>query len=144
MSGPGCSSITRRELLERTLAGLGLGALAACGASLFTAPSITAFTIKLADFPSLASVGGLAIVDDGARSGDPVAVARTGTSTFVALSLICPHRGSAVQISGSGFYCPGHGATFAANGSWTGGQPTSNLGSYRISYDTTNGTLQIG
>ena len=46
-------------------------------------------------------------------------------NTFLALSLICPHQGTTVQIAGAAFYCPGHGAMFAADGSWTGGQATS-------------------
>ena len=139
-----CNGIDRREFLEQLIAVTGLAGLAACAASVPTAPTIATFTIHVADFPTLASTGGIAVVDNGTRSGEPVAVARTGTSTFVALSLVCPHRGATVEIVGNAFYCPGHGATFAADGSWTGGQPTSNLGSYRTTYDAVNGTLQIG
>ena len=84
------------------------------------------------------------MVDTGSRSGEPIAVMRTGVTTFLALSLICPHRGVTVGLSSPGFLCPGHGAMFAADGTWTGGQPTSNLGRYHLSYDPTAGTLQIG
>jgi Rieske Fe-S protein len=141
-----CNRIARREFLERTLALLGVSGLIACSGGIITAPAIMAFTVKITDFPALASVGGIAVVDNGSRSGsgDPIAVTRTGQATFLALSLICPHRGVTVEISGPGFFCPGHGAMFAADGSWTGGQPTSNLSSYKISYDQTAGTLQIG
>lgn len=139
-----CDGVDRRTFLEAALAALGLTGLAACAASALTAPPVTAFSVRVADFPALAAVGGIAVVDNGSRSGEPIAVARTGASAFVALSLVCPHRGTTVSVVSSGFYCPGHGATFAANGTWTGGQPTSNLASYSISYDQAAGTLQIG
>jgi Rieske Fe-S protein len=139
-----CNLIARREFLERTLAFLGVGALIACGNETITTPAITSFIVRVADFPSLASVGGIAVVDNGSRSGEPIAVARTGSTTFLALSLVCPHQGVTVGLYSPGFLCPGHGATFAADGTWTGGQPTSNLGRYNLNYDQTNGTLQIG
>ena len=107
---------------------------------------MTAFSVTVANFPALANIGGIAVVDNGSRSGEPIAVARTGASTFVALSLVCPHRGVTVSVVGNNtsFYCSGHGATFASSGAWTGGQSTSNLGSYPLSYDVAAGTLQIG
>ena len=76
--------------------------------------------------------------------GSPLAIVRTGTSTYVALSRICPHAGSTVNQSGSGFLCPNHGAQFSATGTWVGGQRTSNLRSYTTSYDAASGTLTIG
>jgi Rieske Fe-S protein len=139
-----CNFRSRREFLEWTIALVGAGALSACGSDILTTPAITAFTVRVADFPALASVGGVALVDNGGRSGEPIAVARTGSATFLALSLICPHQGVTVGISSPGFLCPGHGATFAADGTWTGGQHTTNLGRYNLSYDQTAGTLQIG
>ena len=144
MSCSSCRGLDRREFLEQTLAIMGLAALAACGSGAPTAPGITAFTINVGDYPALATVGGSAVVDSGSRTGEPIAVSRTGASSFVALSLICPHRGTTVQVSAPGFYCPGHGARFAANGDWTGGQQTSNLASYAITYDQAAGTLKIG
>ena len=144
MSCVTCPALDRRAFLENVAAILGVGGLAACTAGLPTAPAITAFTISVSSFPSLASVGGLALVDNGSRSGEPIAVSRIDANTFLALSLICPHRGSTVEIVGSAFYCPGHGATFAANGTWTGGQSTSSLSRYALSYDAVAGTLTIG
>lgn len=138
-----CQGIDRRTFLEQLTAILGVGSLAACSASLPTTPAITAFTIQVSSYPALAAVGGLAVVDNGSRSGNPVAVARIDANTFLALSLICPHQGVTVGIVAPGFYCPGHGATFAGNGSWTGGQPTSNLSRYTVSYDAVAGTLMI-
>ncbi len=138
-----CQGLDRRTFLEQVVAILGVSGLAACSANLGTTPNISPFTVSVSSFPSLASVGGLAVVDNGAHTGDPIAVARIDATTFIALSLVCPHRGFTVQISGPGFYCAGHGATFSANGSWTGGQPTSNLSRYAVVYDAAAGTLKI-
>ena len=144
MPCPDCSIMARRDFLERSLALLGVSALIACVPETVTTPSISSFTITLADFPALAAIGGIAVVDGGSHSGEPIAVARTAASTYVALSLICPHRGVTIEIVAPGFFCPGHGATFADNGAWTGGQTANNMGVYNSSYDPVAGTLKIG
>lgn len=138
-----CDLRSRREFLEWTLAVIGVGALGACSSDTVTTPAITAFTVRIADFPSLASVGGIAVVGSGGPGAEPIAVVRTSSTTFLALSLICPHQGVTIGVSSPGFLCPGHGATFALDGTWTGGQPTTNLGRYTLSYDPASGTLQI-
>ena len=101
-----------------------------------------ALTVTLSQFPALANVGGIARVDDG--TGTPIAVARTGTSTFVALSMVCTHQGSTLNIVSGGFLCPNHGATFNASGVWTGGQQTTNLVTFPCTYNASAGTLTIG
>ncbi|MES2305789.1 MAG: Rieske 2Fe-2S domain-containing protein [Gemmatimonadota bacterium] len=140
----GCTGIDRRAFLGQTLLAMGAAGLAACGASLPTTPAITKFTVRLADYPALATVGGIALVDNGSRSGTPIAVSRTGETSYLALSLVCPHRGVTVSVNGSSFYCSGHGATFAGSGSWTGGQKTSGLAKFAATYDAGAGTLAIG
>lgn len=143
----------RRDFLTQSLltavAGLLATGTVGCGLDLLsgTGPSLSgglssALTIKLADFPALAAVGGIARVDGG--TGTPIAVAHTATSTYVAVSMICTHQGTTINITGNGFTCPNHGAMFAADGQWTGGQPTTSLVTYPVSYDATAGTLQIG
>ena len=117
-------------------------ALAACAAGDTTDPTVAAgSTINVNSYPSLAAVGGIAMVSVG---GANLAVVRTGTSTFTALSRVCPHEGTTVNQSGAGFLCPRHGAQFNANGTWIGGQRTSSLHSYPTSYDAASGTLTIG
>ena len=140
---PGAGSeIGRRTFLAQSALLAAAAALAACGVSDATAPELTGqASIKVTDYPALSSVGGIAMVT---IQGSPLAIVRTGTSTYVALSRICPHAGSTVNQSGSGFLCPNHGAQFSANGTWVGGQRTSNLRSYPTSYDATSGTLTIG
>jgi len=136
--------IGRRTFLAQS-ALLAAGALlAACAASDVSAPGTTinsTTNIKVSDFPALASVGGIALVN---FSGNPFAIVRTGDASFVTLSRICPHQGNTINPNGSGFLCPGHGARFNASGQWVGGQSTSNMRSYATSYDAAAGTLTIG
>lgn len=137
--------IGRRTFLAQS-ALLAAGALlAACaGADSATSPgtTITSTTsLKVSDYPALASVGGVALVN---YSGNPLAIVRTGNASFVTLSRVCPHQGSIVNPTGSGFLCPNHGARFSSTGQWQGGQPTSNMRSYTTTYDATAGTITIG
>jgi Rieske Fe-S protein len=116
-------------------------ALAACGGSTsVTAPSSVGLSVKVSDYATLATIGGVALVN---ASGSPIAVVRTGATTFVALSRICPHRGTTVNVTANGFLCPNHGATFNSTGTWTGGERTSNMRSYTTTYDSVTGTISI-
>jgi nitrite reductase/ring-hydroxylating ferredoxin subunit len=135
----------RQFVAQSALAAVSAVLLSACaGGSGVTGPGgngNTSLSVQVSSFPTLASVGGIARIDSG--SGTPVAAVRTGATTFAAFSLICPHFGCTVGIAGSSFACPCHGARFAANGSWIGGQPTGNLSALTATYDATVGTLTI-
>ncbi len=141
-NGLPAEGIGRRTFIVQSAMLAAAAALAACaGAGDATGPSIPSGTsITVSSYPELATVGGIALVT---VSGARLAIVRTGTSSFVALSRICPHQGSIVNVSGNGFLCPNHGARFSATGQWTGGQSTGNLHSYTTSYDATAGTLTI-
>ena len=115
-------------------------ALAACGGDNPAAPSIDSNTIRLADHPTLATVGGVAFIT---LREVPLAVVRTGDSSFVALSRACPHQGALVDATGPGFTCPRHGAQFSTTGEWVGGRQTPNLLSYAVDYNRKTGTLTI-
>ena len=136
--------IARRTFLVQSGILAAIAALTACGAnSDSTAPSVPAnSSINVSNYPALASVGGVAIVSFGSA---PVAVVRTQASpaSFLALSLICPHQGGNIQLRGSEFQCPVHGATFDVDGNWIGGQPTSNMHQYSTSYDASTNTLTV-
>ena len=115
------------------------------GAAGPTAPPVLdeGFTIRIADYPALQQVGGIARVNSDAAN--PIAVSRLGPSTFAALSMICPHAGyKPIDITSTGFRCPNHNALFAPDGNWTGGQRTKDLQSYPTSYNAGAGTLTIG
>ncbi len=139
----GPTAVDRRGFIVQSALLAAAAALAACGAAGdLSAPTLpaTGNTVDVKSYPSLNTVGGVAMISIG---GVALAVVRTGASSFVALSRICPHQGGTVQQSGSGFQCPVHGATFTQTGQWTGGQQTSNLHAYATSYDATTGTLTI-
>jgi Rieske Fe-S protein len=150
--GHACGAVTpsaggeigRRTFLAQSALLAAAAALAACagGGADATAPDLTGpATIAIGDYPALSTVGGIALVS---IQGSPMAIVRTGTSTFVALSRICPHQGSIVNQNGSGFLCPNHGAQFNAAGTWIGGERTSSMRSYATSYNAGTGILTIG
>lgn len=137
------NGIGRRTFIAQSALLAAAAALAACGSSSdISSPTLASgSSIDVSQFPSLATVNGVALVT---VSGAQLAIVRTGSSSFVALSRICPHQGGTVQQSGSGFQCPVHGATFSQTGQWVGGQRTTNLHSYATSYDATTGKLTLG
>lgn len=98
-------------------------------------------TVRLSNYAALSSVGGVARVDGG--SGSPTALVRTGASTFQALSMVCTHQGFTIDIAGSGFICPNHGAQYSKSGAWIGGQPASQLQLFGSTYDAVAGTVVI-
>jgi cytochrome b6-f complex iron-sulfur subunit len=133
--------IGRREFLAQAGVLAAMAALASCAGSDSTAPSLPAnASINISQHPELASVGGVALVSIG---GAPLAIVRTSTTAFIALSRVCPHQGGTIGESGNRFVCPVHGATFDLNGNWVGGQPTSNMHQYTTSFDASSNTLTI-
>ena len=149
--GPQCacnSALPRRAFLQRgALGAVGALVVAACGDGDIggTYPTdpfpTTPLTIRIADFPALAAVGGSARVDG--DTSKPVAVVRTGASTYTALSLVCPHQGATVELVDGAFRCPSHLAQFAVDGTWIGGKQTGDLTILGITHDVTAGTLTI-
>jgi len=136
--------LDRRELLKKGgLAAAAAMLLSACGGSLVndvTGPGLgQSFTLKLSDYPALASAGGVVAVSS--PGGLPLFVENTGTG-YLALSRVCPHQGGLIGAFSSGFQCPVHGATFNKNGNWIGGQPTSNMGRFNVAADG-SGNLTI-
>jgi Rieske Fe-S protein len=133
--------ICRREFVVRGSAGLSALLLAAC-AGVDTSPLSSSVVVNVANYTKLANVGGIVRINE---TSTPVALERTGTSTFVAYSLICPHQGQTVQVTGStpAFFCPGHGAQFNANGQNVGGQRTGSLATYSAVYDAAANTVTI-
>jgi cytochrome b6-f complex iron-sulfur subunit len=135
------TDIGRRTFLVQSGLIAAAAALAACGGADATAPTLSGgATVDVAANSSLSSIGGVAMVTAG---GAQLAIVRTGSSSFVALSRVCPHQGGTVNQSGSGFQCPVHGATFDKTGAWIGGQHTSSLHAYVTSYDAATGILTI-
>jgi len=99
-------------------------------------------TVKLSDFPGLATVG--TVVDIGQER----ALVRTGASTFRGLSRICTHQQCDVDVRNNRFECPCHGSTFAADGSVIRGPniaspPISPLSSLAVVFDQAAGTVTV-
>lgn len=97
-------------------------------------------TVKLSDYPTLATVGGIAKLNGTAT---PIAVVREAAAQYRAFSLVCPHEGTTVGINGTGFLCPNHEARFSGTGQWLGGQVTSSLHEFAVASNATAGTLSI-
>jgi len=136
------SCIGRRAFLYRGAFAAAAAALAACASVDTSAPTLPAgSSIKVSDYSALNSVGGIALVS---ISGAKLAVVRTADTSFVVLSRICQHQGGTVNINGSGFLCPNHGAKYNATGQWIGGERAGNLISYPTSYDAATGVVSIG
>ena len=139
------SAVSRRDFVSMaTLSAVAI-ALTACGASAgddATGPGATGtgtFTVKPADYPALATVGGTVKV----RNSPPVALAKT-PGGLVAFSLSCPHQGTTVVIDNDfTMFCPNHGAMFNAAGGWIGGQRTSGLVRLPVALDTAGSVATI-
>lgn len=137
-----CSSCSRRDFVATGAMAAVAAFLTACGGEddSPTSPGAVNLSVTLANFPALATVGGIARVT---TSGTPVAVVRVDAGSYRAFSMVCPHQGTTVNINGAGFRCPNHGATFNANGAWTGGERTSGLFELKVSSNTSAGTITI-
>jgi Rieske Fe-S protein len=139
----GCAGLTRRQFVERSTLAAVVTFLAACGGGASGgSPTVSQpYTFNVSSYAALSTVGGIARVNAGSA---PVAVVRTGSDSFLAFSMVCPHQGTTINITGGAFVCPNHGARFNAQGQWTGGERTSNLRSVALSYDSASGTLTLG
>ncbi len=152
----GCSvasaAVSRRDFVSTATMAAVAVALSACGGGGSdggpTSPPFvpkppalsTPLVIALANFPALATVGGVARVS----SQPPIALART-SSGLVGFSLECTHAGTTVDVrSNFTLKCPNHGAEFSFDGNWTGGeQQTSSLFRVTVTPDATGATVSI-
>lgn len=142
-----CSDINRRDFLQNSsLAAVSAFLASACGGRIdfgsgLNGPSaaLDGFSIRLRDYPTLSQVGSIAVV----TAPLPLAVVRESPSSYAVFSLVCPHGGTTVGLSGEGFKCPNHGATWDNTGTWTGGQPTSGLTRLQATLDSAAGTLVV-
>jgi Rieske Fe-S protein len=82
-------------------------------------------SVDLKALPALAKVGGATRV--GSVKGVPVAIARTGTSKYIAFNLLCPHQGVTVMRNEKGWVCNAHLSEFEADGDLVLGPATTGL-----------------
>ena len=135
----GAAGLTRRQALTAAAALCGFGAVSLAGTE--SAHASRRLRVQLSKHPELSNVGGIARV--GTLSGAPVAVVRTGSSTYVAVDLRCPHAGVTVTPRPGGFIClpPGHGSQFATSGDKVSGVTPSGL--RRLKTKLAKGVLTI-
>lgn len=144
---------SRRQLLLSLPVGLSsptlLAMLSACGNQNtggaidgnVSAPNGQA-QITFAAFPVLMTVGGSVVVS---ANGAPIAVARTGLQTAVALSAVCTHAGCTVawENGDTSLFCPCHGSSFAVSGAVTGGPAPAPLAVYPATVTNDGITIQL-
>jgi len=82
-------------------------------------------SVNLKAVPALAKVGGAAKI--GSVKGVPVAIARTGTSNYIAFNLLSPHQKVTVTQNEKGWVCNAHGSEFEADGDLVLGPATTGL-----------------
>jgi cytochrome b6-f complex iron-sulfur subunit len=137
--------LNRRDFLAKSaLAAAALAIVEGCGDGQIGPTAATlggGLTVKLSDFPGLATPGTLVNV------GRARAVVRTGDTTFLGLSRICTHQGCEAEVVQNEIRCPCHNAVFSASGAVVRGPNTGEsirpLGTVNVIYDATAGTLTI-
>lgn len=121
--------LDRRDFLTSATLASVAALLAACSGAGLTGTDVTpgpsSITVKLSDFSSLGVVGGMAAV--GTVNVSPVAIVRTGQSSYIALSRICTHQTCVIDLVSNGFSCPCHGSRFNSQGSVVNGPATRPL-----------------
>lgn len=98
--------------------------------------------VTVGKVPGLSKVGGRVLL--GTVKGAPVAVVRTGASSYTALDLSCTHQGVTVRESSAGWSCPAHGSQFAEDGEVTRGPAMANLALVRTRWNARKGRLIVG
>ncbi len=139
------NKIDRREFLSKSFKGVVIGSLALSAFDIIKLVArdkhadseAPAKTIRISDFPELASVGGYAFISKN------VIVIRVSSSKFITLNNTCTHKKCDVDFDGSSFECPCHGSTFTKYGKVTNGPATKNLKSYKTTYNSEENTLTI-
>ena len=136
--GACASCISRRAFLADAATIAALTALFAACSDAPVAPPTGKVEVKVGDFPGLAAMNQLVLIDDRR------AAKRTGTASFVAWSRLCTHEGTPVDVSGSGFVCPNHGSRFDNNGQLPLGPASQPLATLVTSFNAATDMLTIG
>jgi Rieske Fe-S protein len=135
--------INRRALLSGACALLvltGLGALPASANTGIRRLGNGRVSVKLKSLPELSRIGGS--VGIGNVKGKPVAITRTGNSSYVAFSLSCPHQGVKLSWEENGWICDAHGSEFKADGELVLGPATTRLP--RVPMKIAKGVATVG
>lgn len=137
------NEMDRRALLSSACALLALSGLAAFPTSASAEVRKVGngrLSVKLKSIPELSQVGGS--VGIGNVKGKPVAITRTGTNSYIAFSLNCPHQGVKVSKKESGWVCEAHGSEFESDGDLVLGPATTRLP--RVPMKISKGVATVG
>jgi cytochrome b6-f complex iron-sulfur subunit len=95
--------------------------------------------VKLSDAKNsgLATVGGSVMLDD-----DNMLI-RTSQTQYLAVNLICKHKGCTVELQGDKFVCPCHGSEYTLDGKVTTGPAKTNLRTFETIFDSDKNTVTI-
>ena len=142
------SCLTRRDFLGKVAIVAGAVIAAGCSASDLTSGGTDpipggSITFKSTDYAGLAATGQPVEVKTSTGGTAGIAVVRTGTSTFLALAMACTHEGTKVNIAGTIFSCPNHGARFSSTGAVTLGPANRALAQRTLAYDATPDTITV-
>lgn len=134
--------ISRRSLFAGACAALLVGTSLlpqAASASIKKLPK-DRLSVKLKAIPQLKKVGGA--VQIGLIKKLPVAIARTGPSTYVAFNLSCPHAGFIVSQTPEGWVCNLHFSKFKSDGGLLQGPAITGL--QRVPIRVAKGVATVG
>lgn len=141
--------ISRRDFLKTSALGILAGSAAL---SLLDLEKLTATTkpgkyritgedilVKLSDEKNtpLKKINGAIFLDDEDM------LIRTSQTQFIAVNLICRHKGCTVEYNGEKFVCPCHGSQYSADGTVIHGPALKNLRTYETVYDKDKGTILV-
>ena len=139
--------LNRRAFLAKTAVAAAAALTAGCGNGEFGPPlpgrsggPVGAVTIKVANFPGLATTGVLVAV------APERAAMRINATTFFALSTICTHQGCDADVVDGGTIvsCSCHGSRFDKNGNVLNGPAERPLPQLQTSYNAQSDELTIG
>ncbi len=136
-------SVSRRNFLAGTCGLFLLSGIQALPASANSAVKKLAngkLSVQLSKIEALTQVGGAVRI--GIIKGSPVAISRTGNSSYIAYSLRCPHQGVPVVRVDNGWRCEAHGSEFEADGDLVLGPATTRLP--RIPMRVSRGVATVG
>ena len=135
-------ALSRRSLFAGACAVLAIGSTEVPAAANTAVKKIAGgrLSVNLKAVPALSKVGGATRI--GSIKGVPVAIARTGTSKYVAFNLKCPHQGITVGRSENGWVCSAHLSEFEPDGDLVLGPATTGLA--RVPIKVSRGVATIG
>jgi Rieske Fe-S protein len=134
--------ISRRTLFTGACAILAIGGAEVPAAANAAVKKLSGgrLSVDLNAVPALAKVGGATRI--GTVKGVPVAIARTGTSKYIAFNLKCPHQGITVTRNENGWVCSAHLSEFEPDGDLVLGPATTGLA--RVPIKVSRGVATLG